>query len=86
MQGRRKSTHSRCMTAKCLLLRLLLIHYPTNIAHEKSRILEVVHYWVPIALKHYFIILSAILFVCRLKLRVKTLNDRFKEIIDSALS
>lgn len=58
MPDRKKSTRSRRTTAECLSLRLLLIHYLTNIAHEKSHILEVVHYWVSIALKDYFIILG----------------------------
>lgn len=62
MSDHKKSTRSRCTTAECLSLRLLLIHYLTNIAHEKNRILEMVHYWVSIALKDYFIILGTILF------------------------
>lgn len=43
------------MMVEYLSLLLLSIRYPTNIAHEKSHIRELVHYQVSIAkVLHYF--------------------------------
>jgi len=53
MLDRKKNTRSKYTTAKCLSLPPLSIRYPTNIAREKSRIHEMVHYRVSIALKYY---------------------------------
>jgi len=54
MLDRKKSTRSKYTMAECLSLPPLSIRYPTNIAREKSRIHEMVHYRVSIALKYCY--------------------------------
>jgi len=53
MLDRKRNTRSRCTMAEYLLLQQLSVRYPTNIGHERSRILEAVHHRLSIALKYY---------------------------------
>ena len=49
--GHKKSKHLKHKMVKCLSLQLQLIHYLTNIVHEKSHIHPAVHHPVSMASK-----------------------------------